>query len=308
MIYKDISTVLMWVSCSIGVPCNSLALVYFLRGKHHFLRGTTKLIYTTLCTTDLIFAVFMGCLAHLQSIPEEQALSKGNQVLCRITEFIAETCIRYSFFIVSLLAVIRARIIAHPLSSLQSPGKIGKLLILVVLILLTQSLSPVISSLMHGLPCPASFTNQTTLRIWYFLTVFLQAAFPLLLIVFANSISILKLLHVQSFRASCHMKAAKTTLMLTMTFFFLHITGVIYAACYVMGIQLEAGPAYIANGITCLAPAIDPCIYFLRLDGFCMYWKTSVKRFRESFKRNSAIKNKDAAEISEKEEVKEAEV
>ena len=78
-------------------------------------------------------------------------------------------------------------------------------------------------------------------------------------------------------RARC--KAAKTTLMLTMVFFCLHITGIVKMLAGLMEIGTNID-GYVANGLMFLSASFDPFVYFFKTPAIWKFWKRTVTGVR----------------------------
>ena len=187
---------------------------------------------------------------------------------------------RLLYLLLCLLAVLRALVITFPYSNtLSRYRKITLRIIIISVLLLTgQSLVPVIVRQNRDdlddcqIRLKDTFTNETVYKVWRICTVFLQVTLAMVVMLLANAVSIHRLLKSRTARncakRNARNSAAITTVVLTMSFFFLHISGVVYMSLFTAGIKIEMDH-FIANGISLLSPVVDPAVYFLRLASSC---------------------------------------
>ena len=218
-----------------------------------------------------------------------------SQAACEVIEFALDTGMRLLYLLLCVLAVLRALVITFPYSNTLSRYRTItlRIIILSVLLLSGQSLVPVILRLNRDdlEPCRSTlkqaFTNQTVYRAWRICTVFLQVTLAMVVMLLANAVSVHRLLKSRTARncakRNARNSAAITTVVLTMSFFLLHISGVVYMSCVTAGAEIEMNH-FIANGISLLSPVVDPAVYFLRLANPCCQ---TVKQTLSSGSRHS---------------------
>jgi hypothetical protein len=184
---------------------------------------------------------------------------------------------RLLYLLLCLLAILRALVITFPYSNTLARYKIFTLRIIVISVLLLtgQSLVPVIVRMNRDdlLDCETSlrktFTNDTVYKVWRICTVFLQVTLAMVVMLLANTVSIHRLLKSRTGVRNCAKRnarnsAAVTTVILTMSFFLLHISGVVFMTLFTAGVRVQMDH-WICNGISLLSPIVDPLVYFLRL-------------------------------------------
>ena len=195
-------------------------------------------------------------------------------------EFALDTGMRLLYLLLCLLAVLRALVITFPYSNTLSRYRriMLRIIIISVLLLTGQSLVPIIMRLNRDdlddcqLSLKKTFTNKTAYKAWRICTVFLQVTLAMVVMLLANAVSVHRLLKSRTARncakRNARNSAAVTTVVLTMSFFLLHISGVVYMSLFTAGIKIEMDH-FIANGISLLSPVVDPAVYFLRLASSC---------------------------------------
>ena len=279
------------LSVLIGIPANILALVFFLSGKGGPLREVTKLMYVAISGTDLILAVsLIPFLLELVS-PFTFYSPTNPRVVCELAEYALETCPRVSYSLVCLLAVVKAALIHSPLRPVSASGIRRTLMVLIVFLLLQSTIPILFRYAVNPSPPPPcdpslhklTFTEKDLARAWYGITVLLQTSLPMLVLLAANTLSIYHLLRNLDNTSPLHVekrRAAQTTLMLTMVYFALHVTGVVYATCSVLGYRVNLD-SNIANGMIYLTPAVQPWVYFFRMRELMSFYQNKYRRISQ---------------------------
>lgn len=202
------------------------------------------------------------------------------QIACEIVEFALDTGLRLLYLFLCLLAVLRAMVITFPYHNTLSRYRhiTLRVILLSVFFLSGQSLVPIVTRHYQGTGhCGVSlrdtFSDETVYKAWRICTVLIQVVLAMVVMLISNAVSIHGLLKSRTAR-NCARKnartsAAATTVILTMSFFLLHITGVVLMSCVFLKIQISSINYFIANGFSILSPVVDPFVYFLRLSPRC---------------------------------------
>lgn len=269
------------VTFFLGVPTNTLVLIYLLFGSKDHCRITLNL-FTFIVSTDLLFCITVSPFS-IQQISGIQLYSPSNQVFCEIFEFFFNTLSRIIYFWMSLLAVVRARAIKNPLS-LITTLTIRLLMAMTTIVFVVLSLVPLIirrtsEDAFCGGRLEDTFKDKLVRTLWVGFGTLLPCALSVVVMVCANLVSLYCLLKVRNCgfgvnKDSLKKKrsAAKTTLILTTVFFCLHIIGVIKSWSKLLGVDIGVGGFY-ANGLMILSATIDPLVYLVKTPAVRTYWK-----------------------------------
>ena len=272
------------VTFLVGVPANLICLFYLLLGQNLHcktrMKNTTTLIFRFIFTTDLLLALSVSPFA-LQQLSGHVFYTPARQWLCELIEFSLDTLTRLVFFLMSMLAVVRARAIMNPLRPLAwASARIHVRGVAFFCILV--SLIPVVMRQIHeeafcGGKLEDTFPNELVRTLWPGLATLLPVAVSVVVMLGANMVSLYFLLkrnsdlnHAQS--RQTRNSAAKMTLMLTTIFFSLHVLGIVTSWSQVLHVPAPVS-GYIANGAIFLSVVVDPCLYFLKTPALKRFYK-----------------------------------
>ena len=269
------------VTFFLGVPANTIVLIYLLWGSKYHCRITHNL-FTFIVTTDLLFSITVSPFA-IQQIAGIQLYSSENQAFCEVFELFFNTLSRIIYFWMSLLAVVRARSIRNPLSQITKLAircfMLGTTTFFVLLSLVPLIIRQTTEKAFCGGRLEDTFQNKVVRTLWVGLGTLLPCALSVIVMLCANSTSLYYLLRVKSEAAKANKRsiktkktAAKTTLVLTTIFFCLHIIGVVKSWGRLLGVDIHVGGFY-ANGLMILSATVDPFVYFLKTPAVWIYWR-----------------------------------
>eukprot|EP00116_Pleurobrachia_bachei_P007290 sb/3467552/ len=262
------------ITTFLGIPVNLLVLIFLTCGSRLHCH-LSRLIFLFIVATDLTFSVCISVFT-VQFLTGVAIYSHKNQPLCEVIELTFDTVSRYIYFLMSLLAVIRARAILDPLGSANLSIKVFRGILFGTLgIFVTLSLFPVVmrqtnSAAFCGGKLEHSFPKKTVRVLWVAIGTLLPVSLSVVIMVCSNFVSLYHLLARQpgsqlaKVGGSAKAKAAKTTIVLTTVFFCLHVTGLLKSWSQILPqLDVGIGGAY-ANGIMVLSCVVDPFVYFLK--------------------------------------------
>ena len=269
------------VTFFLGVPTNTILLIYLLLGSKDHCR-ITRHLFTFIVTTDLLFSITVSPFS-IQQISGIQLYSPSNQIFCEVFELFFNTLSRIIYFWMSLLAVVRARAIKNPLSQITQVAirctMVGTTLFFILLSLVPLVIRQTTEEAFCGGRLEDTFPNELVRTLWVGLGTLLPCGLSVIVMLCANSMSLYYLLRVKSDAAKANRRsqktkrmAAKTTIILTTIFFCLHIIGILKSWAKVFGMSIGIGGFY-ANGLMILSATIDPLVYFLKTPSVWKYWK-----------------------------------
>ena len=272
------------ITTFLGIPVNLLVLIFLTCGSRLHCH-LSRLIFLFIVATDLTFSVCISVFT-VQFLTGVSIYSHKNQALCEVIELTFDTVSRYIYFLMSLLAVIRARAILDPLGSANLSVKVFRGILLGTLgMFVTISLFPVVmrqtnSVAFCGGKLEHSFPKKTVRVLWVAIGTLLPVSLSVVIMVCSNFVSLYHLLVPQrggsklfKVGGSGKAKAAKTTIVLTTVFFCLHVTGLLKSWSQILP-QLDVGiGGYYANGIMVLSCVIDPFVYFLKTPEVWRFWR-----------------------------------